>query len=91
MLAEAKEESERLLNEANQESTRLASEQEVVRRAERQAEEILKDAEARNREIRYGARTTRTRCLVPWKRASDSLSAVQKGRERLQGRTQPEE
>ena len=38
MLAEAKEESERLLNEANEESTRLASEQEVVRRAERQAE-----------------------------------------------------
>ena len=87
MLQEAKDEAERLLSEAREESARLASEQEVVKRAERLAEDVMHEAEAREREIRLGAEDYADEVLGVLETNLDKfLTAVRRGRERLQGR-----
>ena len=55
MLAEAKQESERIVSEANEKAGQMAAQEEIVRVAERQAHEIVEDAREREREIRLGA------------------------------------
>jgi len=80
------------LAEAREECDRLAGEQEIAKRAERQADDIIKDAEAREREIRFGAEDYADEVLGTLEGSLDKfLSAVQRGRERLQGRQQREE
>ena len=87
MLQEAKEESERILAEAREEAQRLASEQEVVKRAQRQAEDIVREAEAREREIRLGAEDYADEMLAYLEvNLGKLLTAVQRGRDRLQGK-----
>ena len=77
--------------EAREEATRLASEQEVAKLAQRRAEEIIRDAEARDREIRLGAEDYADEVLGTLEMNLDKfLSAVQRGRERLQGRNNVE-
>ena len=89
MLAEAKREAERIVKEARDEQIRLISEEEVVKQAERQAEEIVEDARAREREIRLGAEDYADDILNTLEvNLTKFIAAVQRGRDRLQGREQ---
>ena len=91
MLAEAKREAERIIKEARDEQMRLISEEEVVKQAERQAEEIVEEARAREREIRLGAEDYADDILNTLEvNLQKFTSAVQRGRERLQGRAEAE-
>src|SRR5215217_1959576 len=92
MLAEAKREAERIVKEARERQTQLVSQQEVTRQAERAAEEIIEDARAREREIRLGAEDYADEILNTLEvNLSKFIAAVQRGRERLQGREEPAE
>src|SRR3954464_12279576 len=87
MLAEAKREAERIVKEAREEQNRLISEEEIVRQAERQAEDIVEDARAREREIRLGAEDYADDILNTLEvNLQKFTAAVQRGRDRLQGR-----
>jgi cell division septum initiation protein DivIVA len=92
MLAEAKREAERVVSEAREQAAREASQQEIVRIAERQAQEILDEARGREREIRLGAEDYADEILNTLEvNLSKFIAAVQRGRERLQGRDEPAE
>jgi mono/diheme cytochrome c family protein len=92
MLAEAKREAERILKEARERQTQLTSEQEVTKQAERAAEDIIEDARAREREIRLGAEDYADEILNTLEvNLSKFIAAVQRGRERLQGKDEPAE
>jgi cell division septum initiation protein DivIVA len=70
----------------------LVSQQEVTRQAERAAEDIIEDARAREREIRLGAEDYADEILNTLEvNLSKFIAAVQRGRERLQGRDEPAE
>jgi len=87
MLAEAKREAERILGEAQERAAQEASEQEVVKRAEREAAQIVEDARIREREVRLGAEDYADEVLGTLEEnLGKFLSAVKRGRERLQGR-----
>jgi vacuolar-type H+-ATPase subunit H len=91
MLAEAKREAERNLKEARDEQMRLISEEEVVKQAERQAEEIVEEARTREREIRLGAEDYADDILNTLEvNLQKFTAAVQRGRDRLQGREEAE-
>ena len=92
MLAEAKRETDRILGEAREQAVREASQTEIVKLAERQAEEIIEDARAREREIRLGAEDYADDILNTLEvNLSKFIAAVQRGRERLQGKDEPAE
>ena len=92
MLAEAKREAERIVKEARDRQAQLISEQEVVKQAERTAEDIIEDARAREREIRLGAEDYADEILNTLEvNLSKFIGAVQRGRERLQGKEEPAE
>jgi len=85
MLAEAKQESERIVSEANEKAGQMAAQEEIVRVAERQAHEIVEDAREREREIRLGAEDYADEVLGNLEVNLDKfLAAVRRGRERLQ-------
>src|SRR5918995_71957 len=87
MLAEAKREAERIIREAREEQIRLIGEEEIVKQAERQADEIIEDARAREREIRLGAEDYADDILNTLEvNLTKFIAAVQRGRDRLQGR-----
>ena len=91
MLAEAKREAERILKEARDEQNRLIASEEVVRQAERQAEEIIEEARTREREIRLGAEDYADDILNSLEvNLTKFIAAVQRGRDRLQGREEAE-
>src|SRR5438128_372950 len=70
----------------------LVSEQQVVKEAERAAEDIIEDARAREREIRLGAEDYADEILNTLEvNLSKFIAAVQRGRERLQGKDEPAE
>jgi cell division septum initiation protein DivIVA len=90
MLEEAEKEANRILEEARERAQALAAEQEVVRLAEQQAAEILDDARSREREIRLGAEDYADEMLANLEaNLGKLLTAVQRGRDRLQGRVNP--
>jgi cell division septum initiation protein DivIVA len=92
MLAEAKREAERVVKEARDQQQRLISQEEVTLQAERAAEEIVEDANARAREIRLGAEDYADEILNTLEvNLSKFIAAVQRGRERLQGKDEPAE
>ena len=92
MLAEAKREAERIIKEARDEQARLINEDEVVRQAEREAEQIVEEARTREREIRLGAEDYADDILNTLEvNLSKFIAAVQRGRERLQGKDEPAE
>src|ERR671918_744925 len=71
---------------------RLISEEEVTKQAERAAEDIIEDARAREREIRLGAEDYADEILNTLEvNLSKFIAAVQRGRERLQGKDEPAE
>jgi type III secretion system FlhB-like substrate exporter len=85
MLAEAKREAERIVKEARDQQARLVANEEITRQAERAAEEIVE--EAREREIRLGAEDYADDILSTLEvNLQKFLQAVQRGRDRLQGR-----
>ena len=80
-----------IVKEARDEQTRLISNQEVTKQAERQADEIVEDARAREREIRLGAEDYADDILNTLEvNLSKFIAAVQRGRDRLQGREEAE-
>jgi cell division septum initiation protein DivIVA len=92
MLAEAKKEAERIIKDARERQERLLGEEEVTKQAERAAEDIVEDARAREREIRLGAEDYADEILNTLEvNLSKFISAVQRGRERLQGKDEPAE
>src|SRR5215813_5415177 len=65
---------------------------EIIKQAERAAEDIIEDARAREREIRLGAEDYADEILNTLEvNLSKFIAAVQRGRERLQGRDEPAE
>ncbi len=87
MLAEAKREADRIVGESQERAALEASEQEVVKRAEREAAQILEDARIREREVRLGAEDYADEVLGTLEdNLGKFLAAVQRGRERLQGK-----
>ena len=91
MLAEAKREAERVVKEARERQAQLVSQQEVTKQAERSAEEIIEDARAREREIRLGAEDYADDILNTLEiNLQKFTAAVQRGRDRLQGREEAE-
>ncbi len=86
MLAEAKEEADRLLRDAEERTQQLATETEIVRLAERNAQQIMEDARDREREVRLGAEDYADEVLGNLELNLEKfLAAVRRGRERLQG------
>ncbi len=80
-----------IVKEAREEQTHLISEEEIVKQAERQADEIVEDARAREREIRLGAEDYADDILNTLEINLEKFTAaVQRGRDRLQGREEPE-
>jgi F0F1-type ATP synthase membrane subunit b/b' len=87
MLEEAEKEANRILEEARDRARSLAAEQEIVKLAEQQAAEIMDDARAREREIRLGAEDYADEMLANLEvNLGKLLTAVQRGRDRLQGK-----
>jgi len=87
MLEEAEKEANRILEEARDRADSMASEQEVVRRAAEQAAGILDDARQQEREIRLGAEDYADEMLANLEvNLGKLLTAVQRGRDRLQGK-----
>jgi len=71
---------------------RLVGQEEVTKQAERAAEDIVEDARAREREIRLGAEDYADEILNTLEvNLSKFIAAVQRGRERLQGKDEPAE
>ncbi len=92
MLAESKREAERTIKEARDEQANLVSKEEVTKQAERQAEDIVEEARAREREIRLGAEDYADEILNTLEvNLEKFLAAIQRGRERLQGKGKEEE
>jgi len=87
MLEEAEKEANRVLEEAKSRAESIASEQEIVKLAEQQRADILDDARAREREIRLGAEDYADEMLANLEvNLGKLLTAVQRGRDRLQGK-----
>jgi len=90
MLAEAKREAERIVKEGRERQERLIADEEIVKAAERAAEDIIEDARSHEREIRLGAEDYADEILDTLEtNLSKFIAAVQRGRERLQGRDEP--
>lgn len=87
MLEEAEKEANRILEEARDRAQAIASEQEVVRLADAQAAAILDKARQEEREIRLGAEDYADEMLANLEvNLGKLLTAVQRGRDRLQGK-----
>jgi cell division septum initiation protein DivIVA len=87
MLVEAEKEANRILEEARDRAEAMAADQEIVRRAAEQAAGILDDARAQEREIRLGAEDYADEMLANLEvNLGKLLTAVQRGRDRLQGK-----
>ena len=89
MLAEAKRETDRVLQEAREQAVREASQTEIVKLAEKQAQEIVDDARRQARETRLEMEDWADGILSTLEVNLDKfLGAVKRGRERLQERSQ---
>ena len=87
MLEEAEKEANRVLEDARERAQAIASEQEVVRLAEQQAADLIDSARQAEREIRLGAEDYADEMLANLEvNLGKLLTAVQRGRDRLQGK-----
>jgi cell division septum initiation protein DivIVA len=87
ILERARDDAELLLAEAREERDRLVSEQEVVRTAGLRADELLEEAREHARQIRLEAEDYVDAKLANFEVVlTKTLSAVEKGRSRLRGR-----
>lgn len=88
MLDEAEKEANRLIEDASRKAETIAAETEIVKKAEEQADEIMDKAAVHEREIRLGAEDYADEMLANLEvNLGKLLSAVQRGRDRLQGKT----
>lgn len=89
MLDEAEKESARILEDARARAESMAAETEIVRLAEQQAKEVIDAVRVREREIRLGAEDYADEMLAKLEvDLGKLLNAVQRGRDRLQGKIQ---
>jgi len=87
MLDEAEKEANKLVEEAREKAEAMAAETEVVRLAEDQANRLVDDARNKEREIRLGAEDYADEMLANLEvNLGKLLTAVQRGRDRLQGK-----
>jgi cell division septum initiation protein DivIVA len=87
MIEEAEKEASRIIEEARAKAEELVSETEIVKMAEKKANEIIEAAQAREREIRLGAEDYADEMLANLEvNLGKLLTAVQRGRDRLQGK-----
>ncbi|MCL6473274.1 MAG: ATPase [Firmicutes bacterium] len=87
MIDEAEKEANRIIDEGRQRAEAMVQEKEIVKLAERKAQEIIEAAQAREREIRLGAEDYADEMLANLEvNLGKLLTAVQRGRDRLQGR-----
>ncbi|MHB8840219.1 MAG: ATPase [Candidatus Aquicultor sp.] len=87
MIDEAEKERNRIIEEAMIRAEAMTTEKEVMRLAERRAAELIEAAQAREREIRLGAEDYADEMLANLEvNLGKLLTAVQRGRDRLQGR-----
>jgi len=87
MLDEAEKESARIVDEARAAAEDQAADAEVVKLAEERAAKILEDVRAKEREIRLGAEDYADEMLANLEvNLGKLLTAVQRGRDRLQGK-----
>ncbi|MDI6822116.1 MAG: ATPase [Actinomycetota bacterium] len=87
MLAEAEKEANRIIDEARQKAQAITSETEIVKLAEQKAAEIIEMARTKEREIRLGAEDYADEMLANLEvNLGKLLTAVQRGRDRLQGK-----
>lgn len=87
MISDADKEAKSLIEEARAKVAAMASETEIVALAERQAKEIIDAAKAREREIRLGAEDYADEMLANLEvQLNKLLTAIQRGRDRLQGK-----
>src|SRR6188474_1909955 len=76
-----------IVKERREQQARLVANEEITRQAERAAEEIVEEAREREREIRLGAEDYADDILSTLEvNLQKFLQAVQRGRDRLQGR-----
>lgn len=88
MVEEAEREANRILEEAQDRGRMMVAETEVVRQADMRAAEILEAAQANEREIRLGAEDYADEMMANLEvNLGKLLTAVQRGRDRLQGKT----
>jgi cell division septum initiation protein DivIVA len=87
ILERARSDAERLLEEAREERDLLVSEQEVVRTADERADRMVEDAREHARQIRLEAEDYVDAKLANFEVVlTKTLSAVEKGRQKLRGR-----
>ena len=87
MLEDGEKEASRIIEEAQERARALVAETEVVRAAENRAAEILEDARTNEREIRLGAEDYADEIMANLEvNLGKLLTAVQRGRDRLQGK-----
>ena len=87
MLDEAEKEANKLLEEAREKAEAMAADTEVVKLAEDQANRLVEDARNKEREIRLGAEDYADEMLANLEvNLGKLLTAVQRGRDRLQGK-----
>ncbi len=87
MIEEAEKESNRILEDARDRADSMASEQEVVKRAQEQAASLIDAARQQERDIRLGAEDYADEMLANLEvNLGKLLTAVQRGRDRLQGK-----
>lgn len=90
IVEEAEKEAGQLLDQSRAQAEDMLSEQEVVKLAEEKANEIIEAARAREREIRLGAEDYADEMLANLEvNLGKLLTAVQRGRDRLQGKMEP--
>ena len=88
MLDEAEKEANKLVEEANHRAEAMADETEIVKKAEEHADDIMDKAAVHEREIRLGAEDYADEMLANLEvNLGKLLSAVQRGRDRLQGKS----
>lgn len=89
MIEESEKEATRILEEAREKAERLACEAEIVKLAERKANDIVEAAQVREREMRLGAEDYADEMMANLEvNLGKLLTAVQRGRDKLQGRVE---
>jgi vacuolar-type H+-ATPase subunit H len=87
MIDEADKEANRIIEDARARAEGMLTEKEIVKLAEKRAQEVIEMAQAREREIRLGAEDYADEMLANLEvNLGKLLTAVQRGRDRLQGR-----
>ena len=90
MLAAAEREAERILGEARERQSQLVVEHHLTGEAELASEDIIDDARVEERETRLGAEDYADEILNTFElNLTKFISAVRRGRERLQGADDP--